>query len=83
MLFWGKLTGLNADYYIATGLVYTGRYEFADKRFYFATSNDFHFRPVPAVNDQHKDLYDSIKTILTGNPKLIHKKVEAEVSAEA
>ena len=82
MLFWGKLTGLNADYYIATGLVYTGRYEFADKRFYFATSNDFHFRPFPAVNDQHKDLYDSIKTILTGNPKLIHKKVEAEVSAE-
>jgi radial spoke head protein 9 len=60
------------------GLVYTGRYEFAEKRFYYATSNDITFKPFPALNDQHKDEYDKIKTMLTGNPKLIHKKVEPE-----
>ena len=61
------------------GLVYTGRYEFATKRFYYALSNDnMVFRPFPALNDQHKELYDGITQMLTGNPKLIHKKVEPE-----
>lgn len=83
LLFWGRLSGLNADYYIAVGLVYTGRYEFATKRFYYATSQDFQFKPFPALNDQHKELYDGIKNMLTGNPKLIHKKVEPEKTAEA
>jgi radial spoke head protein 9 len=82
LLFWGKLLGLNGDYYVAVGLVYTGRYEFAEKRFYFATSGDFTFRAFPALNDQHKDEYDKIRTMLTGNPKLIHKKVEPEKTAE-
>lgn len=74
---------MNADYYVAMGLVYTGRYEFAEKRFYYALSTDFVFRPFPALNDQHKGLYDDLKAMLTGNPRLIHKKVEAEKSAEA
>jgi radial spoke head protein 9 len=80
-LFWGKLSGLNGDYYIALGLVFTGRYEFAEKRFYYATSSDITFRPFPALNDQHKEEYDKITTMLTGNAKLIHKKVEPEKSA--
>jgi radial spoke head protein 9 len=83
VLFWGRLSGLNADYYIAMGLVYTGRYEFATKRFYYATTQDFSFKPFPTLNDQHKELYDGQKSMLTGNPKLIHKKVEPEKSAEA
>jgi DNA repair protein RadA/Sms len=62
--------------------VFTGRYEFAEKCFFYATSSDFTFKPFPALNDQHKDEYDKIKTMLTGNPKLIHKKVEPEKSAE-
>ena len=65
------------------GLVYTGRYEFAEKRFYYAMSNDFTFRPLPALNDQHKGLYDAYKELLTGNPKKIHLKCEPEKSAEA
>jgi radial spoke head protein 9 len=83
LLFWGKLTGLQADYYVAMGLVYTGRYEFASKRFYYCLSSDFQFKPFPELNDQHKDLYDSITSLLTGNPALIHKKVEPERSADA
>lgn len=83
LLFWGKLNGLNGDYYVAMGIVYAGRYEFAEKRFYYATSKDFNFKPFPALNDQHKDEYDKIKSMLTGDPKLIHKKVEPEKSAEA
>jgi hypothetical protein len=33
------------------GLVFTGRYEFAEKRFYYALSTDFVFKPFPALND--------------------------------
>ena len=65
------------------GLIYTGRYEFADKRFYYATTSDFAFKPFPTLNDQHRDLYDHITTMLTGNPKLVHRKVEPEKSADA
>ena len=53
------------------GLVFTGRYEFAEKRFYYCTSGDFTFRAFPTLNDQHKDKYDKISTVLTGNPKLV------------
>jgi radial spoke head protein 9 len=51
LLFWGKLQGLNGDYYVAMGLVFTGRYEFAEKRFYYCTSSDFTFRAFPTLND--------------------------------
>ena len=54
LLFWGKLVGLNGDYYVALGLVFTGRYEFAEKRFFYATSSDFTFKPFPTLNDQHR-----------------------------
>lgn len=60
------------------GLVYTGRYEFPVKNFYYATSLDFTFKPFPALNEQHRDEYNRITSIITGNPKLIHKKVEPE-----
>jgi radial spoke head protein 9 len=76
LLFWGKLTGLYADYYIALGLVYTGRYEFAEKRFYYATSTDFLFRPFPALNDQHREHYDGITGYLKGQPMVVHRHVE-------
>jgi hypothetical protein len=41
LLFWGKIIGMTADYYIAMGIVYTGRYEFPEKRFFYACSADF------------------------------------------
>ena len=79
LLFWGKINGMQADYYIAMGIIYTDRYEFPYMTFYYASSSDFVFKPFPELNDQHKDEYDKITSIITGNPKLIHKKVEPEV----
>lgn len=69
---------MNNDYYIAMGLVYTNKYEFPIKSFYYATSQDFQFKPFPALNDQHKEEYNKLKSIILGNPKHIHKKVEAD-----
>jgi len=42
-MFWGKIIGLNKDYYVAMGTSYTDKYEFPEKRFYWALSTDFKF----------------------------------------
>lgn len=60
------------------GLNYSMRYEFPEKVFYYASSTDFVFKPFPALNDQHKDAYNKIKSLISGNPNVVHAKVEPE-----
>lgn len=50
-LFWGKISGINNDYYIAVGLNFNGQYEFPSKKFYYCLSNDFTFIEMPELND--------------------------------
>ena len=78
LLLWGKIVGTKNDYYIAVGYNYTMKYEFPEKVFFWALSSDFVFKPFPALNDQHKGEYNNIKSLIVGNPSLIHKKVEPE-----
>lgn len=82
LLFWGKIIGTTHDYYVALGIQYSGMYEFPVKHFYYASSQDFTFKPFPDLNDQHKGEYNKIKSLITGNPNLVHKKVEPEKSEE-
>lgn len=57
LLFWGKITGLYGDYYIAVGYTYTGVYEFPNKRFYWAVAkqgqpaSEMEFNEMPELND--------------------------------
>ena len=53
LLFWGKISGVKNDYYIAMGVTYTDKYEFPEKRFYWALSTNYSFCAFPAKNDQH------------------------------
>jgi len=55
LLFWGKVTGIKAGYYIAMGLTYEGQFEFPNKKFYYCVSSDYTFKEMPDLNDQHKD----------------------------
>ena len=57
LLFWGKIIGLNRDYYVAMGITYSDKYEFPEKRFYWALSTDFKFQPFPELNVQHREAY--------------------------
>lgn len=41
LLLWGKINGLNADYYIAMGINYEYKYEFPEKVFFYAMSTNF------------------------------------------
>jgi radial spoke head protein 9 len=47
LLFWGKIAGINDDYFIAMCVHYVGKYEFADKQFYYATVKNFKFAQIP------------------------------------
>jgi len=44
LMFWGRVSGLRADYYVAVGVTYAKQYEFPTKTFFFACSGDFVFR---------------------------------------
>lgn len=48
--FWGKIFGLNADYYISYGIK-APEFEFPAKAFYFA-GEDFEFRPLPKITSE-------------------------------
>lgn len=83
LLFWGRVGGLNRDYYIAMGVTFSDKYEFPEKRFYWASSADFIFKPFPALNDQHRDKYDSLSGYFSGDAGKIHIKVEPDVDPDA
>jgi radial spoke head protein 9 len=51
LVFWGRISGINADYYIAMGICYENRYEFPEKKFYWCSStNGMVFEQFPALN---------------------------------
>jgi radial spoke head protein 9 len=79
LLFWGRISGIAKDYYIAMGVTYTKQYEFPTKTFYFASSADFVFKQFREINTQHKDVYDTITAPFSGDSTLIYgEPVETE-----
>ena len=78
LMFWGRVSGVRGDYYIAVGVTYTKQYEFPTKSFYFASSNDMVFRKFRDINTQHETEYDKILTPFTGDSAHIYIKVENE-----
>jgi radial spoke head protein 9 len=82
--FWGKIIGSDFDYFIALGINYKNNYEFPEKIFYFGTSNDYIFNPLPETLAQHlPDMKKHSNTLLKGDPKLIIENYEEGVDPEA
>jgi radial spoke head protein 9 len=84
LMFWGRISGVKADYYIAMGICYNDRFEFPEKKYYWcSSSNNMIFEAFPAINDQHKDKYDGFANqLFTGEPKKILIKVEPDEGAQ-
>ena len=82
LLFWGRVSGVSKDYYIAMGVTYTSQYEFPTKTFFFATSGDMVFKQFREINTQHKDEYDKIVTQFKGDPTHVYIKVDEEVKKD-
>lgn len=75
LMFWGRISGNERDYYIAVGLTYNGQYEFPNKRFFFATSANFEFTAFPELNTQHESEYNGLTGNFTGNPEFVLRRV--------
>lgn len=80
LFFWGKITGINADYYIAVAVTYKGMYEFPLKSFYWtlSTTKDFRFRELPSLGlpEIEQDRFiDNCEKYFLGEPnKLLNAK---------
>jgi len=81
--FWGRIRGVTKDYYIALGLQYLNQYEFPAKRFYWATSNNFAFSPLPPVIEEFADVAEGFSNMFTGNPENVLFKTKEGEDGEA
>lgn len=73
VMFWGKICGLNQDYYIAVAVTYKDQYEFPLKQFYYTLSNTpaLAFKEMPALGlaDAEQDLaIDTDASFFRGEP---------------
>jgi radial spoke head protein 9 len=85
LLFWGRITAKNCDYYIAMAMCYKDRYEFPEKKFFWCTSaNGFKFTAFPKMEDQHTDCINKLaSTLFEGEPmKVLEQRENPEEEAE-
>jgi radial spoke head protein 9 len=81
--FWGKIIGGEFDYFIALGINYKNNYEFPEKIFYYGSSSDYIFNPLPETLAQHlPDMKKHSTILLQGNPKLVIENYEGEANPE-
>jgi radial spoke head protein 9 len=78
LLFWGRISAVKTDYYIALGVCYCDRYEFPEKKFFWCSqSNGMKFTAFPGLNDQHSSEYNIMASqLFQGEPMKVLKKVE-------
>jgi len=78
VLFWGKITGITRDYFIAMALNYKGFYEFPEKRFFWCTSADWEFEELPNIHTNDAEHAENINSVFTGDCDLVIKEAEKE-----
>ncbi len=71
LLFWGKVNGLQNDYYICVAITYSSQYEFPLKKLYWCLSNNFKFTEMPDLNEQHKEVVDKDNSLFSGDPNKV------------
>ena len=79
LLFWGKINGINKDYFIAVAVTYSGQFEFPHKRFYWCLSDDYNFKETPDLNVAHKEFIDNDSLFFLGEP---NKKLKQPAEGE-
>ncbi len=88
LLFWGKIAGLERDYYIATGVNYTGHYQMAEKKFYWCLSaptgnyKAFKFQELPEIFKDHLVDVQKYNSYFKGLPDDILDKYVQEITPE-
>jgi radial spoke head protein 9 len=81
--FWGKVAGLTNDYYVCVAVTFKGQYEFPVKNFYWCLSNNFAFKELPTLSEQHDEVIDKDESPFIGDPaKVIESANKAEGEEE-
>lgn len=87
VLFWGKINGINADYFIAVAVTFTNTYEFPQKAFYWtlSTTPDFKFKEMPALGlpiPEQDAFIDNCANYFLGEPSKLLNQKEGEEEAQ-
>jgi radial spoke head protein 9 len=70
MWFWGKIIGVEKDYYVAQAIFFR-EHLFPKKKFYFCNSNSFLFSELPEIKEHHLRDVGKYNTYFIGNPDII------------
>ena len=71
MWLWGKIIGLERDYYIAESIVFAEKYQFPEKKFYWCSSTNYQFAPLNESEEYHLKECQKFNTYFSGNQELI------------
>lgn len=87
VLFWGKVTGINADYYLAVAVTFRSMYEFPQKNFYWtlSTTPDFKFKEMPGLGlptPEQDSFIDACATYFLGEPNKLQNQKEGDAEEE-
>jgi len=88
LLFWGKITGLERDYYIAMTVDYTGNYQMAKKKYYWCLSSklgnyqEYVFALLPETFKDHLVDCQKYNVYFKGNPDEILDKYLKDVDPD-
>lgn len=76
MWFWGKIMGVEKDYYVAEAIYYKEHPVFPQKKFFFCSSSNFIFSELPEIQEHHLPDFPKFNTYFIGNPDIILEKYE-------
>ena len=80
LYFWGKIFGEEFDYFIAFGINFSNNYGFPKKIYYYTSTQDYKFEPLPDTYIYHEqDFKKTYWKPLKGKPNEIIKKYKEEI----
>lgn len=71
MWFWGKVIGIEKDYYIAVAIYFREHHLFPKRKFFFCNNSNYFFSEVPECLEYHAKDALKFNTYFIGNPDVI------------
>jgi len=72
--FWGKILGVEKDYFVTIAVYYDGHYQFPMKKFFFCNSVSYIFTELPEVTEEIVADAQKFNTYFVGNSDIILEK---------
>jgi len=66
LFLWGKIQGLDSDYYVAVGMNCHGKADFPERRFFWASSVSLKFGELTAPKSSLAAIFNQLQVYFTG-----------------